>query len=201
MKKLHASIYDPTLELPLKDQLAVTVYGASSQHIDNAFVIDAERVGELLAARHATVINGGGANGLMGAVNNGALRAGGRAIGVIPQFMADKGWGHPELTHMQVCPDMHTRKLCMAQNAHAIIALPGGVGTLDELMEIITWRQLKLYSGNIVLLNTMGYYEPLISMLEKAESLGFMRKGQPQRLFAVASTPAEAVQMALNTTF
>ena len=192
------SIFEPPLELPLEGRKAVTVYGASSQHLDPEFFAAARRVGELQADNGVVLITGGGAQGLMGAVNDGAIAAGGAAIGVIPQFMADKGWGHQGLSHMHVAESMHRRKLCMAQNADAVIALPGGVGTLDELMEIITWRQLGLYSGRVVILNTLGYYRPLLSMLAEAQDLGFMRKGFSDNLFTVADTPQQAVDQALN---
>lgn len=175
----------------------VTVYGASSSHIGQVYFDAARTVGALLAARRITVVDGGGANGLMGAVNDGALDAGGKAVGVIPQFMADRGWGHTGLTEMVVMPDMHTRKHFMASVAAGIIALPGGVGTLDELMEIITWRQLGLFTGPVVILNTAGYYRPLLDMLDRAQEQGFMRKGAEQRLFRVADTPQQAVDIAI----
>lgn len=177
---------------------AVTVYGASSTHIDEKYFRVGRSVGRLLAEAGADVINGGGAVGLMGATIDGALEAGGTAIGIIPEFMAAKGWGHKSLTRMIVAADMHSRKKAMADMSTAVIALPGGVGTLDELMEIITWRQLRLYTGQVVILNTDGFYDPLLAMLARAEEQGFMRKGAEQRLFTVAATPEEAVRLALQ---
>lgn len=178
---------------------AVTVYGASSSAIDKVFFDDARALGAALAARGAAVIDGGGAAGLMGAVNDGALGAGGKAIGVIPRFMADRGWGHTGLSLTVVTDGMHPRKALMAAAAKAVIAMPGGIGTLDELMEIMTWRQLGLFSGSVILLNTAGYYTPLINLLERAAALGFMRKGTgPEQLYGVAETPQQAVEMALG---
>lgn len=177
---------------------AVTVYGASSTRLAAQYYEAARNVGRLLAEAGAEVINGGGARGLMGATIDGALEAGGKAVGVIPQFMADRGWGHKGLQRMIVTPDMHTRKKTMADMSDGIIALPGGVGTLDELMEIITWRQLGLYTGNVVILNTLNYYGPLLDFLRLAGEQGFMRQNAEARLFVVADTPAEAVTMALE---
>lgn len=179
--------------------MTVTVYGASSRYIAQEYFDAAYTLGRLLAARGAVLVDGGGAEGLMGAVNNGALDAGGTAVGVLPQFMADRGWGHKGLTRTVVKPDMHARKAYMAQVSQAVIALPGGVGTLDELMEIITWRQLRLYTGRVIILNTSGYYNPLLEMLRQAAAQGFMRKGAEERLFSVAQTPEMAVEMALDT--
>lgn len=178
---------------------AITVYGASSSEIDPIFFEAARTVGRLIAEAGHALVDGGGDRGLMGAVNDGALSAGGEAIGVIPKFMADKGWGHKGLTRMEITDGMHSRKQRMADLASAVIALPGGVGTLDELMEIITWRQLGLFKKPVIILNTDNYYAPLLSMIAEAERRGFMRKGQPAKLFDVTSDPAEAVRLATTT--
>lgn len=175
---------------------SITVYGASSSHIDQVFFEAARKVGRLIAESGFALVDGGGDHGLMGAVNDGALEAGGQAIGVIPGFMAEKGWGHKGLTSMVVTDGMHSRKQRMADLASAVIALPGGVGTLDELMEIITWRQLGLFKKPVIILNTDNYYDPLLSMIDRAEQRGFMREGQPARLFNVTDDPAEAVRLA-----
>jgi hypothetical protein len=177
-------------------QLAITVYGASSQNIDKAYFDAAIEVGRLAAQNGIAVVNGGGKMGLMGAVNQGAIEAGGETIGVIPQFMVERGWHHPSLSRLEVTDSMHTRKELMAKLATGVIALPGGVGTLDELMEIICWRQLGLFSGNIVILNVGGYYDNLIAMLRTATEGGFMRPDHLQNLFTVTDSPAEAVKIA-----
>lgn len=176
----------------------VTVYGASSANIDGRFIEDARRVGSLLAARGVTVVNGGGRTGLMGATIEGAREQGGQAIGVLPQFMLDRQWQHPDLTAVIAEPDMHARKSRMAALSGAVIALPGGVGTLEELLEIITWRKLDLYEGNVVILNTMGYYDPLVEMLHRTVDLHFMKQSHVA-LWSVASTPDEAVDLALGS--
>ena len=124
------------------DDFGVVVYSASSAAIDQVYVDAAVRLGELLATNHFTCINGGGNLGLMGAVINSVLQHKGKVKGVIPQFMVDSGWGHPNLTEQIVTTSMHERKQKMADLSKAVIALPGGVGTLEELLEIITWKQL-----------------------------------------------------------
>ncbi|MCH5347204.1 MAG: TIGR00730 family Rossman fold protein [Muribaculaceae bacterium] len=180
----------------MKKMEYVTVYGASSPAVDDVYKQAAREVGSLLAAHGVGLVCGAGRVGLMGAAIDGALAAGGHATGVIPRFMVEKGWNHPELTEMIVTEDMHRRKETMLRMARGVIALPGGVGTLEELLEAITWRQLGLYHGNIVILNTAGYYNPLIEMLERTIERGFMR-GDHSALWQVASTPAEAVDLAV----
>jgi uncharacterized protein (TIGR00730 family) len=176
--------------------LAITVYGASSQNIAQKFFDAASEVGRIAASRGITIVNGGGKMGLMGAVNDAAINAGGNTVGVIPRFMVEHGWQHPGLSRLEVTDSMHSRKELMAKLATGIIALPGGVGTLDELMEIITWRQLGLFSGNIVILNVDGYYDNLIAMLHTATEGGFMRPDHLQNLFTVTDCPETAVNIA-----
>jgi hypothetical protein len=177
-------------------KLAITVYGASSSNIDKAYFDAAYTVGHIAAEQGVTIVNGGGRMGLMGAVNQGAIDGGGETIGVIPKFMVERGWQHPSLSRLEVTDSMHSRKELMAKLATGIIALPGGVGTLDELMEIITWRQLGLFSGNIVIFNVNGYYNNLIAMLQTATDGGFMRPDHLQNLFTVTDDAAEAVAIA-----
>jgi uncharacterized protein (TIGR00730 family) len=177
-------------------KLAITVYGASSSNIKQEYFDAAIAVGRIAAQNGVAVVNGGGKMGLMGAVNQGAIEAGGETIGVIPQFMVERGWHHPSLTRLEITDSMHSRKELMAKLATGIIALPGGVGTLDELMEIICWRQLGLFSGNIVILNVDGYYDNLIAMLKTATDGGFMRPDHLQNLFTVTADPEVAVKLA-----
>lgn len=188
--------YDIIKDLP---RPAVTVYGASSPDVDKVYFDAARQLGALLAARGVAVVDGGGACGLMGAVNDGALDAGGRAIGVIPRFMAEKGWGHTGLTRMVVAEDMHRRKEMMAAAGIAAIAMPGGVGTFEELLEIMTWRKLGLYHHPVVVLNTDGYYNPLRDMLDHAAARRFMAYNNVEPLCLFADTPAEAVAVALDS--
>lgn len=177
---------------------AITVYGASAAGLDPVFH-DAARELAIEAVRlGATVITGGGTQGMMGTVNDTVLAVGGTAVGIIPQFMVDRGWGHKSLSAVEVTESMHARKALMASLSTGVVALPGGVGTLDELMEIITWRQLGLFKGNVVILNVDGYWDNLLKMLSAAEERGFMRKGAPSALWHVTDDPKEAAAIALG---
>ena len=135
---------------------------------------------------------------MMAAVSDAALAAGGTVTGVIPRFMVVNGWHHTGLTRLCVTDDMHERKSLMASLADAAIALPGGCGTLEEVMEVITWKQLGLYLKPIVVLNTRGYFDPLLDMLARAVAEGFMR-AQHAALWRVADTPEQAVDLVYNT--
>lgn len=176
----------------------VVVYGASSQEIDECYLDEARQAGRLLARRGVPVISGGGRGGIMQAVTDGALEEGGTAIGVLPDFMMEREWNHPGLTYTLTTESMHERKATMAALSRAAIAMPGGVGTLDELFDIITWRQLSLYEGTVVICNVEGFYDRLLDHLEYIDSLNFMRAGGPSKLWKVASSAEEAVDMALN---
>ena len=175
----------------------ITVYCASSATISQDFFEAAKELAILMAAREIGCIYGAGAQGLMGCVADTMLHAGGKVTGVIPYFMIERGWCHPTLTDVIATETMHQRKTIMAQKGDAAIALPGGCGTIEELMEVITWKQLGLYTHPIVLLNTNGYYNPLIEMLQNAISNHFMREIH-SRLWYTATTPHEAVEAALN---
>lgn len=175
---------------------AIVVYGASSEDIVDCFKNDAREVGRLIALSGHPLVCGGGKAGLMKAAIEGAQSAGGETIGVLPQFMVDNNWQHPGLSRMISTPDMHARKHAMASMSVAAIACPGGCGTFEELLEIITWRQLNLYRGQVVILNTDSYYDPLVEMFNRAMERGFMHPDHRQ-LFHVASTPREAVEAAL----
>ena len=173
----------------------ITVYCGSSSTLAPVFTRAAQALGQEIARSGAKLVTGAGRTGLMGAAADAALAAGGSVKGIIPQFMVDRDWHHKDLSELIVTPDMHVRKQLMAQS-HACIALPGGIGTFEELCEIITWRQLGLFKGNIVIFNADDYYSPLLEMFGKAVATGFMRPDH-LKLFAVASTAAEAVELAL----
>ena len=173
---------------------SVCVYSASSTKIDPAYFEAARELGTLLGKRHIEVINGAGNMGLMAAVADAALAAGGPVTGVIPRFMVEQGWHHTGLTRLIEVENMHERKKQMAEMSDAVIALPGGCGTLEELLEVITWKQLGLYLNPIVILNTKGYFNPLLDMMHKAVEENFMR-AQHQAIWHVAETPREAVEL------
>ena len=172
----------------------VCVFCASSANIDERYLADAHQLGTLLAQAGWRCVNGGGAVGLMGAVTDGALDADGEVTGVIPKFMVDNGWCYDRLEDVIVTADMHQRKQMMSDMADAVIALPGGVGTLEELLETLTWRQLGLVKVPVIILNTLGYYDPLLAMLRHAIDEGFMKPSHGQ-LWQVAATPAEAISL------
>lgn len=174
----------------------ITVYCASSERVAPHYVAEAARLGRAIAETGLPLITGAGRMGLMGAVNDAAISAGGETIGVIPRFMVDRGWYHSGLSRLEVTPDMHIRKETMARLSRAAIALPGGFGTLEELLEIITWRQLGLYDGNIVIMNTDGYYARLLEMIGHAVDERFI-PADHESLFSVASSVEQAVKLAL----
>lgn len=177
---------------------SVCVYSASSTKVDSMYFEAARELGRLLALRGIRLVNGAGNLGLMRACADACLEAGGQVTGVIPHFMVEQGWQHPGLTELIETDDMHSRKQTMARLSDGVIALPGGCGTMEELLEIITWKQLGLYLNPIVVLNTGDYYRPLLDMLARAAGEQFMR---PVHLgiWTVASTPAEAVGQLFST--
>ena len=178
--------------------MTFTIYSASSGQVPAVYLEAARTLGRLIASGNHTLVNGAGRTGLMGACTDACLAAGGKAIGVIPQFMIDQGWQHRGMTELLVTPDMHRRKELMAEKSDACIALAGGVGTLEELLEIITWKQLGLYLKPIIILNTNGYYDALLAQLQRAADECFMRP-QHTAIWSVAATPEEAIQLALTT--
>lgn len=169
----------------------IAVYCASSSAVDTIYKELARETGRLIAQAGYTLVCGGGAAGLMAEAIEGAVDAGGEAIGVLPEFMLEKKWNHPRLTRMLPTPSMHVRKDTMARLSRAVIALPGGIGTLDELCEMMTWHQLGLFSGPVVILNYNGFYDPFVEMLRKMQALGFMREGRIPAI--IVSTPEEAM--------
>ncbi len=176
---------------------AIVVYGASSSQIAKQYKDAAFQLGQLIAQNGMSLITGGGRSGLMAAAIDGALDAGGHTIGILPRFMVERNWGHPALSEVIVTDGMHERKRTMASMSRAAIALPGGCGTFEELTEIITWRQLGLYHGNVVIANIGGYYDPLLEMLSRSIEQGFMHDDHAA-LWSVASSPALAVEAALK---
>lgn len=177
---------------------SVCVYSASSTKIDAVYFQAAETLGRLLAEYHIRLINGAGSIGLMCSVADAVLKNGGEVTGVIPRFMVEQNWHHTGLTELIEVESMHERKQKMANLSDGIIALPGGCGTLEELLEIITWKQLGLYLNPIIILNTNRFFDPLLEMLEKAIDENFMRR-QHGDIWKVAQTPEEVVQLLYET--
>ena len=177
---------------------SVCVYSASSTKIADCYFRAARELGELLAHHGIRLVNGAGNLGLMRACADACLEAGGQVTGVIPRFMVEQGWHHTGLTELVEVESMHERKKMMADLSDAVIALPGGCGTLEELLEVITWKQLGLYLNPIIILNVKGYFNPLLDMLRKAVDENFMRE-QHGAIWHVAQTPQEAVELMYDT--
>ena len=173
---------------------SVCIYCASSTQVSPVYTEAAGQLGMLLGKRNLNVINGAGSIGLMRIVSDATLKAGGTVTGVIPRFMVKNGWGYSALTELIEVANMHERKQKMADLSDAVIALPGGYGTLEELLEIITWKQLGLYRNPIVILNTNHYYDPLFQMLRHAANEHFIHH-QHASLWKVAEIPEQAVEM------
>ena len=177
---------------------SVCVYSASSTKIDAVYFQAAEALGRLLAGHRIRLINGAGNLGLMRSVADAVLKSGGEVTGVSPHFMVEQNWHHTGLTELIEVESMHERKQEMANLSDGIIALPGGCGTLEELLEIITWKQLGLYLNPIIVLNVNGFFDPLLEMFEKAIEENFMRQ-QHRDIWKVARTPEEAVELLYET--
>lgn len=152
----------------------VCVYCASSRKTDHVYLEAAGHLGRLLAQQGITLVYGGGSVGAMGALADAALAAGGRVIGVLPRFMYDLEWGHRGLTELRLVDDLHARKRLMIEEVDAIVALPGGSGTLEELLEAITWKRLGLYVNPIVLVNIRRFFDPLVALFDRAVTEQFM---------------------------
>ena len=154
--------------------LRVCVYCASSRCCDPAFHNAARRLGGLIAGRSWSIVYGGGGDGSMGALAEGALAAGGNVTGVIPHFMKELEWAHGGLSELRVVDDMRTRKHIMLTGSDAVVALPGGSGTLEELFEAITLKRLGIYLKPIVIVNMNGFFDPLLAQLARCVSERFM---------------------------
>jgi uncharacterized protein (TIGR00730 family) len=175
-----------------RDVKRVCVYCASSQKSDPRYLEAARRLGRTLAENGISIVYGGGAVGSMGCLADGALEASGQVIGVLPSFMNDLEWGHPRLSELKVVDDLHTRKRVMLEGTDAAIALPGGSGTFEELLEAITWKRLGLYLQPIVLVNIRSYYDPLLEMLRRAIDERFMDPRHDQ-MWRVAQSVEEVL--------
>ncbi|MBE6255365.1 MAG: TIGR00730 family Rossman fold protein [Prevotella sp.] len=178
--------------------MKIAVYCASSTKIHPDFFEAASQLGRELARRDLELVNGAGRMGLMAATSDACLAEGGRVTGVIPSFMVEQGWHHTNLTHLIETTDMHQRKKIIANISDGCIALPGGCGTLEELLEVITWKQLGLYLKPIVILNIRGYYDPLLEQLQRGIDEHFMGTRHAE-IWRVATTPEEAVDLVLST--
>lgn len=154
----------------------ICVYCGSSTQVNPDYFETANRLGKIFAENGIEAIYGGGSIGLMGTLADSMIANGGKIIGVIPAFMVEESWEHKNLEELIVVETMHERKEKMAFMSDAAVALPGGCGTMEELLEAITWKQLGIFTKPIIIVNTNNYFDPLIQMLEKAVNENFMRE-------------------------
>lgn len=178
----------------------ICVYCASSSQVKPSYFDATARLGRILSEANLSVVYGGGSMGLMGQLANSTLEAGGKITGVIPRFMCEVEWNHTNLTELILVDTMHERKEKMAQMADAVIALPGGCGTLEELLEVITWKRLGIFTKPIVIVNLEGYFDTLILMLNRAVDEHFMRE-EHRQMWKVVETPEDvltAIQNSVN---
>jgi len=169
---------------------SVCVYCGSSDKMSYAYLQAARQMGAAIGKRGLILTYGAGCTGLMGAVADGALEAGGEVIGVIPRMFTSPTLMHTGLTRLEIVDNMHTRKQRLVDISDAFIALPGGYGTFEELFEILTWAQIGLHSKPVGILNTQHYFEPLLKTIEHARAEGFMY-AEHQSLFVCADQPEE----------
>jgi uncharacterized protein (TIGR00730 family) len=172
---------------------SICVYCGSRNGVAEPFVQSAREVGRWIGQRGGQLVYGGGNNGLMGIVADATLAAGGTVIGVIPQALVDKEWAKRDCTELHIVDSMHDRKRMMAERAGAFLALAGGIGTFEELFEVWTWRQLGYHDKPVGILDTDGYYRPLLQFLQQSVRHGFMNDWQMD-LVRVGTEPGPLLQ-------
>lgn len=176
----------------------VCVYCASSKQAHPDYYRSAAELGILLAHNGIEIVYGGGAVGSMGALADGALSEHGKVTGIIPQFMVDLEWAHPEISNMVIVKTLHERKQRMIEGVDAVIALPGGTGTFEELFEAITWKRLGLYFNPIIILNTRRFFDPLVELLKRSISEKFMDE-RHLRMWTVVDEPDQVLEAITKT--
>jgi uncharacterized protein (TIGR00730 family) len=176
---------------------SVCVYCASSRVCDQVYFQAADLLGRELARNGIGLIYGGGGGGLMGCLADAVLREGGKVTGILPMFMDEMEWGHSRLTELILVSDMHERKRAMLDRADAVVALPGGCGTLEELFEAVAWKRLGLYLGPIALVNVRGFFDPCISLLDRCVEERFMDE-RHRSMWTVVDKPEAVVQALRN---
>jgi len=175
----------------------VSVFCASSAKVNSIYLEAAAELGQVLSDEGIAANYGGGWAGLMGALADRMLAAGGSIRGIIPQFMVEQAWNHTGLEDILVVDDMHERKKRLAESVDAFIALPGGVGTLEELLEIITHKQLGQVLVPIIIINTNNFYDPFLEMLERMVEEQFMRKVHKD-IWTVIEHPGQVLEAIRN---
>lgn len=176
-----------------KPHKTVAVFCAAANGVRAEYVATAQELGRALAQRGLGLIYGGAKVGLMGAVADAALAAGGHVVGVIPHVLVDKEIAHDGITELHVTSTMHTRKALMAERADAFLILPGGYGTFEEMFEVLAWQTLKIHSKPVVLLNVAGFYDKLLEFLDVCDEEGMLRGNR--RILLVAQHVDEALSL------
>lgn len=180
-----------------RSPLAVCVFCGAKPAVGEAYLEAARGFGELLARRGSTLVFGAGRTGMMGAAADGAIAAGGETIGIIPETLMDLELAHPDLTELHVVQTMHERKGLMHELSDALVALPGGLGTFEEILEALTWSVLKYHTKPVALLDVDGYWAPLIATLDRAVEEGFFRADH-RELLIVESDPVRLYEALAN---
>lgn len=186
-----------TTETPASRPRRLCVFCGSSNRVDARYRAAATAFGHLIAERGDELVYGGGRVGLMGLVADAALERGARVIGIIPRFLMDLEVGHGAVSELVVTDSMHERKAEMYERADAFVVLPGGLGTLDETIEVLTWSQLRLSTKPVVLVDVAGYWRPLLALIDHTIEAGFTRPAN-RSLFTVV-TSVEAVFEAVDS--
>ncbi|MBK7710758.1 MAG: TIGR00730 family Rossman fold protein [Bacteroidales bacterium] len=174
--------------------MRVCIFASSSSRINSKYADAAIELGVLLSRAGTEVVFGGGGIGLMGKIADTIIENNGTITGVIPSFMKDQGWDHSHVNEMIITSDMGDRKKQMFAMADAIVALPGGVGTLEELTEAITLKQLGLFRGPVIILNTLNFYKSLTDFFEHMVSENFLRN-EHKAIWEIAATPEEVMTL------
>jgi len=170
----------------------VCVFCASSHKVDEEYFRVAEETAKTLVKNNITTVYGGGAVGLMGRLADVAMNQGGKVIGIIPKFMIDVEWGHKNITQLILVEDMHERKKKLVEDIDAIVVLPGGSGTLEEVMEVITLKRLGKFTKPIIFINTDGFYDSLFQLFDKMIEEKFMRK-EHKNIWTSIDTPEDII--------
>ena len=173
---------------------SLTVFCGSKSGKNPAYVLEAASLGKWMALNEIELVYGGGNKGLMGAISNACLDHGGKVLGIIPKFLLEWEAQHNGLTELILTENMHDRKKLLYEKADAAMVLPGGMGTLDELFEMLTWNNLKIHSKKIYILNVDGYYNTLLHFLEHIDSEGFLYDQWKDR-FIICNSTAEFIQL------
>ncbi len=171
----------------------VTVFCASSRKVPQYYFKATEEVAEILAINDITAVYGGGAVGLMGRLADTILKKNGKIKGIIPSFMMDVEWGHPEIEDLMIVKDMHERKKELIHKTDAVLVLPGGTGTLEEALEVITLKRLGLFTKPIIFLNTNNFYKPMVDFFNTMVRENFIRE-EHQKMWSVIDKPSQLLE-------